>query len=432
MVSKLTKAPTGNEITNKINELTDVNKNTSRSTEFIMGTQTETTASWTGVTEDSSLYDGKNINYYLNQTSAANATINLTLSGGTTTGAKNIYLNGTARVGIHFPKNAIVNLTYYSTNDAWYVNSYRDTNDNTFDRVKNSNNVHARGACTAGKLLCANENGYKDVASGVTFGIDYPLLYCKTAITNGNNGTDTYLSFPGVNLQTTKASWTGTQWSSVYLVGTLSGKTITIDSSIFTTTIPTSADGKVYMPLGVLYSTKEVYFVSSKDLYAYRNGSFQRLQPDLSTYQKTNNLVTSISSSSTNTQYPSAKCVYDAIQNSGGGSSYAPTVTTSGSSWCRVYPADSTGYRWCEQGGVFTSKSTAAYETVNLLQSYKDTDYVALCAIATTATAGYSQAAAAIYYSITSKAVGSFQMYGSPTQALRDKSWFTAGYLPNS
>ena len=37
------------------------------------------------------------------------------------------------------------------------------------------------------------------------------------------------------------------------------------------------------------------------------------ISTDDSTYQLTANLVTSISSNSTNTQYPSAKCVYDIV-----------------------------------------------------------------------------------------------------------------------
>ena len=36
-------------------------------------------------------------------------------------------------------------------------------------------------------------------------------------------------------------------------------------------------------------------------------------KPDLSGYQTTTNLVTSVSSSSTDSQYPSAKCVYDIV-----------------------------------------------------------------------------------------------------------------------
>ena len=45
------------------------------------------------------------------------------------------------------------------------------------------------------------------------------------------------------------------------------------------------------------------------------SGSYNDLtnKPDLSVYELSSNKVTSISSSSTDTQYPSAKCVYDLI-----------------------------------------------------------------------------------------------------------------------
>jgi len=39
----------------------------------------------------------------------------------------------------------------------------------------------------------------------------------------------------------------------------------------------------------------------------------------VNTREKSSNKVTSLSASSTDTQYPSAKCVYDAIQAGGGG-----------------------------------------------------------------------------------------------------------------
>ena len=47
------------------------------------------------------------------------------------------------------------------------------------------------------------------------------------------------------------------------------------------------------------------------------SGSYNDLsnKPNLSVYQTTANLITSISSSSTDTQYPSAKCVYDLVGN---------------------------------------------------------------------------------------------------------------------
>ena len=52
------------------------------------------------------------------------------------------------------------------------------------------------------------------------------------------------------------------------------------------------------------------------DEYIYVNNAWEKIgdtQIDLSGYQTTANLVTSLSSSSTDTQYPSAKCVYDIV-----------------------------------------------------------------------------------------------------------------------
>ena len=56
-------------------------------TDIIVGTQTATTAAWTGVSALTALTDGTQITYWLPQTSGSNAKLNLTLKDGTTTGA---------------------------------------------------------------------------------------------------------------------------------------------------------------------------------------------------------------------------------------------------------------------------------------------------------------------------------------------------------
>lgn len=56
------------------------------------------------------------------------------------------------------------------------------------------------------------------------------------------------------------------------------------------------------------------FLTKSKQLFYHSSNP-----PPYTGLQTTSNLVTSISSSSTDTQYPSAKCVYDAIANAGGG-----------------------------------------------------------------------------------------------------------------
>ena len=69
-------------------------------------------------------------------------------------------------------------------------------------------------------------------------------------------------------------------------------------------------------------TNKTHLFVSSSEKTTWNNksdfsGNYNDLsnKPDLSVYQLKSNLVTSISSSSTDTQYPSAKCVYDIVGN---------------------------------------------------------------------------------------------------------------------
>ena len=137
--------------------LSNVNKDTMRSTEFIVGTQASATGSWTGITEDSLLYDGKNISYFLPYAGSGNATLNLTLSGGGTTGAKPVYLSGTTYITTHYGANSCINMTYNSSKDAWFVSADRDTNDT--ERLKNSNNIYALSALTNGKLVCGTSAG---------------------------------------------------------------------------------------------------------------------------------------------------------------------------------------------------------------------------------------------------------------------------------
>ena len=279
--SKATADASGNTITSTYatkTELAAVNKNTSRSIEYIIGTQTAATNAFTGVTEDSSLYDGKCINYYLPYAGTSSGdTLNLTLADGTTTtGAKNIYLIGTTKLTTQFGAGQVFMMTYSATNDAWYCGNY-DSNSNTYDRTLHNNNVKAATAITAGTVIVGTSAGYKMAASGITFDISYPILYATAAIAANATNKATYDIMPGVNLATTKSGWTGTQYATVYLVGTLSGVTFTIDSAIFTTTVPTSADSKVYIPLGVMDTTTAVFFNPSKEIYQYTNGSFHQL-----------------------------------------------------------------------------------------------------------------------------------------------------------
>ena len=100
-----------------ISKITDLSGNThilKSGPISVIGTQTTTTASWTGSIGIPSIYDGLTIEYYLPRTSASDVTLNLTLSDNTTTGAIPVYFNGTERLSTEFPAGSTIPLTYWS------------------------------------------------------------------------------------------------------------------------------------------------------------------------------------------------------------------------------------------------------------------------------------------------------------------------------
>lgn len=246
-----------------------------QSVEYIVGTQTATTASWTGKTTDAVLKAGKTIAYRLPQTSAANATLNLTLSGGGTTGEKAVYYNN-SRVGTHYPAYSVIHMTYDGS--SWRITNY---NADTQNRVRLQNNIVAAGAISTSHIICGTESGYKDIAAGVSFDLSYPLLFAGTAIAAGaTTGTrdNNFLRVNSVAATNNGTITSGETGKTLYLKGTVSGNTFTIAGSPFmTTVVPSTEDGFIYLPLGLMYSASNIYFSSSDKLYAYKDGSFREL-----------------------------------------------------------------------------------------------------------------------------------------------------------
>lgn len=80
----------------------------------VIGTQTAATGSWTGELKSlDALYDGLTIMYWLPFAGSGNATLNLTLSSGTT-GAINCYYNGNNRLTTHYGQGTMILMTYWS------------------------------------------------------------------------------------------------------------------------------------------------------------------------------------------------------------------------------------------------------------------------------------------------------------------------------
>ena len=242
---------------------------------YIEGTQTAATGSWTGsTTEISSLTAGQRISYRLPFAGSGNATLNLTLANSSTTGAKAVYRYGTTYVTTQFPAGSVIPLIYNGT--AWIVDGATNTDTNYYNRTRYESAILAQTAITVNHLIAGTASGYKNLAKGLAFDLSYPILFAGAAINANATGTNNYTNFSNINYSTTLAITGGEAKKMLYLCGTVDGNTFTIDSSTpLTTVIPTSEDGKYYIPLGVMSSTTNGSFVSSNRLYAYINGSFQ-------------------------------------------------------------------------------------------------------------------------------------------------------------
>ena len=255
--------------------------------EYIVGTQSSSTNAWTGTSTDtgcsnSTVYTGKVIVYHLPYAGTnSNATLNLTLPDGTTTGAKNIRRFASSGVTTNYGADYDIFMIYDGTQ--WKVSAYQDSD--SYYLLRFYNTVLAAAAITSGRICVGGASGYQMAASGVTSDITYPILYAGSNVASGATNDNFYAAQRSINLQNTKSGWTGTTNRMVFLVGTLSGTTFTVGSDVFTQTIPTSADGKVYAPIGYTYSTTNIYFYPSNNYWEYRNGAFRPIStcPTLAT-----------------------------------------------------------------------------------------------------------------------------------------------------
>lgn len=314
---------------------TDINLALSQSIEYIIGTQTATTGSWTGTSSTlTELKDGTQIRYWLPYAGNGNATLNLTLKDGTTTGAINVYRQGGSasssgvvtanRVTTHYPAGSSISMTYginrvvsavYSgttytdTFTGWFVDGAYDSG-NTYNRVRMQNAIKAVTAITSGRIICGTNSGYKNISVNTSFDLSYPLLYAASGINASKTGDNNYLQINGVNASSNGTITSGGANKMLYLKGTVNDNEFTIAPSPFLTTVtPTAVDNYVYIPLGIMYSATSIYFISSDKLYAFKDGSFRELSRGEASlaaktatnyiyYDTTNGLIISDSASS--------------------------------------------------------------------------------------------------------------------------------------
>ena len=167
--------------------------------EYIVGTQTKSTNAWLGTTTSDALYAGKTIAYKLPfaGTSSA-ATLNLTLSNGTTTGGKAVILNNNTAATTHWPVNSIIVLvydpTYNSNAGAWKTVEWNTTYSAMSAAERNG------GTATTARLISASILKGADVAHAATAGSAITAsnaTYAETANAATTAGNAVYAASAG-------------------------------------------------------------------------------------------------------------------------------------------------------------------------------------------------------------------------------------------
>lgn len=250
--------------------------------EFVVGTQTATTAAWKGNVGFTELKDGQQITYWLPYGSSSNVTLELTFPDGTTTGAVPCYYSQGTRLGTQYPGGNILHLTYrenakyFSTTIAkgWWADANYNTD--TYDRIRHGT-VKAKENCAYFKLIVADSGGYFQLAAGKAFDVSKPILYLTSTLNAGSATANVYLAYSSISLQNHVSGFSGTVGASLYLAGTLNGSTFTPAETYLTCTRPTEEDGLTYMLLGIMTSAYAMNLFPEHPLFRYVDGAFSPL-----------------------------------------------------------------------------------------------------------------------------------------------------------
>ena len=254
--------------------------------EIIVGTQSSATSAWEGVASFSQLTDGQQIVYWLPVASTTNAvTLELTLSGGGTTGAIPCYYGGTTRISSHYVAGSAIRLIYKvdaPIGEAYYTGWWADANydSNTYDRIKLGNSVVCKENITWAKLIVGDDTGYWNLAAGTTFNVDHPILYPAANGTAGYYYSNAYICYPTISLRTVTGddTFSVTARKTVYLVGRLNGRQFTVQSSDWLVTTPADSTGTLtFISLGYMYNNYQMYLYPEHPMYMFVDGEFRSL-----------------------------------------------------------------------------------------------------------------------------------------------------------
>lgn len=297
--------------------LNPINGNARNGVYTVIGTQTASTGSWTGNIPIPALYDGLSIDYYLPYDGSGNATLNLTLSDGTTTGAKNCYIT-TGRLTTHYGAGRVIHMTYWSagsisikgtatTDDRWICDAYYDTNDGSYYTRRNYSciktgpnkifpytiimqNSDGRWesivtSSSTGTSKARNTHGFR---LGKVLTMYANATYAENAIVDRYNIYEFYGSLVDhrYSFNTANNATSGTTANmSIYLVGAINASDglFYLSPTWWTQTLPSTDDGKLYIYIGDAYDYYRMVLASNHPIYCYKNGKVREFAQDADT-----------------------------------------------------------------------------------------------------------------------------------------------------
>ena len=267
-------------------------------TYYVKGTQTAATGTWTGnLPEVDALYNGLTIDYWLPFGGSGNATLNLTLKGGTKTGAKNCYTGGTTRLTTQIGANAIVRLIYQTVTisgtsySGWWMVRSQDNNDLAYNIRNGSSAYQANSAIYRYQLLFQvddnkltplnNADNDLGTSKAMLTGVDFlpfgKIFYYNSTSNIAANASMTTMLYSRFNFDlrfSLNCGQTLTAHRYVYLkcAKQSNGKFRITADPCWTQTLPSTNDGYYYIRLGRTYSTYQMYLEEDHPIY-YHDGT---------------------------------------------------------------------------------------------------------------------------------------------------------------
>lgn len=346
-----------------------INGNARNGIYYVKGTQTVATGSWTGVIPVPALYDGLTISYYLPYAGSGNATLNLTLSDGTTTGAINCYYQGNSRLTTHYGTGSNIMLTYHpagavsvngtaTTDNRWVAGqNFADGNDTAY-QVRDYYNRFVAGANKVfpytiimqnadgrwESIVTSSSTGTSKARNTHGFRLGQIALMYANATYNENaiiGDATVYESYTSglidhrYSFNTANNSTNGTTAvKPVYLVGALNATDglFYLDTTWWTQTLPTTANGKLYIYLGDAYDYYRMSFRIHHPIYWYSNGKVREFHQDSATvngHTVDKDVPSDAKFTDNNTTYTFANGTNGFTVTPSGGSAQTVTVTPS-------------------------------------------------------------------------------------------------------